>query len=138
VSLTRQKLHSDGRLTSRPSGQAGPAVSPSSNRETLEPLAYGSGVLLFDRHCQSKIYTACSRTMAGWSSTVFARELPPRSAGFNAENRLYSFALTMPNDLLGFGWVRIRLAVEYGARLLVDWAAAVSAVIARARSELTS
>ena len=47
-------------------------------------------------HCQSKFYTACSRTMAGWSPTVFARELPARSAGFNAENRLYSFALTMP------------------------------------------
>jgi hypothetical protein len=47
-------------------------------------------------HCQSKFYTACSRTRAGWSSTVFARELPPRSAEFNAENRLYSFALTMP------------------------------------------
>jgi ER-bound oxygenase mpaB/B'/Rubber oxygenase, catalytic domain len=49
------------------------------------------------RHCQSKFYTACSRTRAGWSSTVFARELPPRSAEFNAENRLYSFALTMPS-----------------------------------------
>lgn len=48
MSLTRQKLHSDGRLTSRPSAQTGPAVSPSSNRETLEPLAIGSGVLLFD------------------------------------------------------------------------------------------
>jgi hypothetical protein len=48
-------------------------------------------------HCQSKFYTACSRTRAGWSSTVFARELPPRSAEFNAENRLYSFALTMPS-----------------------------------------
>jgi hypothetical protein len=32
----------------------------------------------------------CSRTRAGWrSSTVFAHELPPRSAGFDAENRLY-------------------------------------------------
>jgi hypothetical protein len=49
-----------------------------------------------ERHCQSKFYTACSRTRAGWSSTVFARELPPRSAEFNAENRLYSFALTLP------------------------------------------
>ncbi len=35
-------------------------------------------------------------TRAGWSSTVFAHELPPRSAGFNAENRLYLFALTVP------------------------------------------
>ncbi|HKM84351.1 MAG TPA: hypothetical protein VJY15_25760, partial [Candidatus Acidoferrum sp.] len=47
-------------------------------------------------HCQSKIYTACSRTRAGESSTVFAHELPPRSAGFDAENRLYLFALTVP------------------------------------------
>jgi hypothetical protein len=28
----------------------------------------------------------------------FARELPPRSTGFNAENRLYLFALTMPRN----------------------------------------
>jgi probable F420-dependent oxidoreductase len=33
-------------------------------------------------HCQSKFYTACSRTRAGWSSTVFAHESPTRSAGF--------------------------------------------------------
>ncbi len=49
------------------------------------------------RHCQSKFYTAFSRTRAGWSSTVFAHELPPRSAGFDAENRLYLFALTLPS-----------------------------------------
>jgi hypothetical protein len=30
----------------------------------------------------------------------FARELPPRSTGFNAENRLYLFALTMPRKKL--------------------------------------
>jgi hypothetical protein len=48
-------------------------------------------------HCQSKFYTACSRTRARWSSTVFAHELPPRSAGFDAENRLYLFALTVPS-----------------------------------------
>src|SRR5208337_3339174 len=47
-------------------------------------------------HCQSKFYTACSRPRAGWSSTVFAHELPPRLAGFHAENRLYLFALTVP------------------------------------------
>jgi hypothetical protein len=46
--------------------------------------------------CQSKFYTACSRTGAGRSSTVFAHELPTRSAGFGAENRLYLFALTVP------------------------------------------
>jgi hypothetical protein len=48
-------------------------------------------------HCQSKFYTACSRTGAGGSSTVFAHELPTRSAGFDAENRLYLFALTVPS-----------------------------------------
>ncbi len=49
------------------------------------------------RHCQSKFYTACSGTRAGWSSTVFAHESATRSAGFDAENRLYLFALTVPN-----------------------------------------
>ncbi len=48
------------------------------------------------RHCQSKIYTASSRIKTDWSSTVFAHELTTRSAGFDAENRLYLFALTMP------------------------------------------
>ena len=48
-------------------------------------------------HCQSKFYTACSRPRAGWSSTVFAHELPPRLAAFHAENRLYLFALTVPS-----------------------------------------
>jgi hypothetical protein len=46
-------------------------------------------------HCQSKFYTACSRTRAGGSSTVFAHESPMRSVGFDAENRLYLFALTV-------------------------------------------
>src|ERR1039457_6096002 len=50
----------------------------------------------FRRHCQSKFYTACSRTRAGGSSTVFAHESPMRSVGFDAENRLYLFALTVP------------------------------------------
>jgi hypothetical protein len=44
-------------------------------------------------HCQSKFYTACSRTTAGRSFSVFAHELSPRSVGFDAENRLYLFAL---------------------------------------------
>ncbi len=47
-------------------------------------------------HCQSKFYTACSRILAGWSSTVFAHESPTRSTGFDAENGLYLFALTVP------------------------------------------
>jgi hypothetical protein len=34
--------------------------------------------------------------MAGWTSTVFAHESPTRLAGFDAENRLYLFALTVP------------------------------------------
>src|SRR5208283_5399154 len=51
---------------------------------------------LLQWHCQSKIYTACSRIKADWSSTVFAHELTTRSAGLDAENLLYLFALTMP------------------------------------------
>jgi hypothetical protein len=47
-------------------------------------------------HHQGKFYTACSRTRAGQSSTVFAHESPTRSAGFGAENDLYLFALTVP------------------------------------------
>ena len=47
-------------------------------------------------HCQSKFYTACSRTRAGGRSTGFAHESPMRSVGFDAENRLYLFALTVP------------------------------------------
>ena len=48
------------------------------------------------RHCQSNFYAARSRTGVRWSLAVFAHELLPRSAGFDAENRLYLFALTMP------------------------------------------
>jgi glucose/mannose transport system substrate-binding protein len=43
---------------------------------------------LGDRHCQTKFYTACLRAGTRWSSTVFAHELPPRSASFEAENGL--------------------------------------------------
>ncbi len=57
---------------------------------------FSASIEAIKRHCQSKFYTACSRTTAGWSSTVFAHELPPRSARFDAENRLYLFALTVP------------------------------------------
>ena len=46
--------------------------------------------------CIRDSYTACSRTGAGGSSTVFAHESPMRSVGFDAENRLYLFALTVP------------------------------------------
>jgi hypothetical protein len=47
-------------------------------------------------HCQTKFYTAFARTRAGGSSTVFAHKLPTRRAGFDAENGLYLFALTVP------------------------------------------
>src|SRR5271166_4818017 len=48
------------------------------------------------RRCQTKFYTASWRAGAGWSPTVFAHESPTRSARFDAENDLYSFALTVP------------------------------------------
>ncbi len=72
------------------------------NKRAGAPGKPGPGEIAVDidrknRHCQSKFYTACSHTRARCSSTVFAHELPPRSAGFDAENRLYLFALTMPD-----------------------------------------
>ena len=50
------------------------------------------------RHCQTKFYTASWRAGAGWSPTVFAQKSPTRSARFDAENDLYSFALTVPQE----------------------------------------
>jgi hypothetical protein len=52
---------------------------------------------LCHQHCQTKFYTASWRAGAGWSPTVFAQESPTRSAGVDAENDLYSFALTVPS-----------------------------------------
>src|SRR5208283_1119065 len=66
------------------------SVEPPTRMTATPPASFAR------RHCQSKIYTACSRINADWSSTVFAHELTTRSAGFDAENRLYLFALTMP------------------------------------------
>jgi len=50
---------------------------------------------------------------AGGSSTVFAEESPTRSARFDAENDLYSFALTVPVDASQ----PFKLAVVPGDRL---------------------
>jgi len=47
------------------------------------------------RLCQTKFYTASWRSGAGWSPTVFAHESPTRWARFDAENDLYSIALTV-------------------------------------------
>jgi hypothetical protein len=58
-----------------------------------------SAEVQFEGHCQSKFYTACSRARPGWSCTVFAHESWTRSAGFDAENGLYLFALTVPTNL---------------------------------------
>src|SRR5208283_804709 len=66
------------------------SVEPPTRMTATPPASFSR------RHCQSKIYTTCSRIRADWSSTVFAHELTTRSAGFDAENRLYLFALTMP------------------------------------------
>ena len=76
------------------------------------------------RHCQSKFYTACSLTSAGWSSTVFAHESPTRSAEFDAENRLYLFALTVPQarlaDRLRALGVRVGLDADGEAVVALD------------------
>src|SRR5208337_4858221 len=47
-------------------------------------------------HCQTKFYTASWRSGTGRSHTVFAHESPTHSPRFDAENDLYSFALTVP------------------------------------------
>jgi hypothetical protein len=49
-----------------------------------------------DRHCQSKFYTSVSRAEASGRRTVFAQLSHWRPARSEAENRLYSIALTMP------------------------------------------
>src|SRR5271165_339589 len=67
-------------------------------------------------HCQSKIYTACSRIKADFSSTVFAHELTTRSAGFDAENRLYLFAVTMPGPV-DDGVLRLQSALHVSGLL---------------------
>jgi hypothetical protein len=41
------------------------------------------------RLCQTKFYTAIWRSGLRWGPTVFAHELPPRSASFEPENGLY-------------------------------------------------
>jgi hypothetical protein len=56
---------------------------------TEEAIAQRKAMRASFGHCQSKFYTDCSRIIAGWSSTVFAHESATRSAGFDAENRLY-------------------------------------------------
>jgi SAM domain (Sterile alpha motif) len=68
-----------------------------------------------ERHCQTKFYTACSRTRVGWSSAVFAHELSPRSAGFDSENGLYLFALTVPAPLRSALEQRERARLKHAA-----------------------
>ena len=83
------------------------------------------------RHCQSKFYTACSGTTAAWSSTVFAHELSPRSAEFDAENRLYLFALTVPLWIVAGGAADRRpLYTTEGGWLHIDERALVEDAVA--------
>jgi hypothetical protein len=63
--------------------------------------------------------------MAGWTSTVFAHESPTRLAGFDAENRLYLFALRVPS-LSFLSPVLVKAAIEgrlsrgFGVKRLMD------------------
>jgi hypothetical protein len=57
--------------------------------------------------CQSKFYTACFAHQGGLELHCFCSRIAARSAEFNAENRLYSFALTMPR-MLSFGQIAPR------------------------------
>ncbi len=81
------------------------------------------------RHCQSKFYTACSRTTAGGSSTVFAHESPMRSVGFDAENRLYLFALTVPLKLTAAGLKAIVVDAEDAQTVAVGDASTIVDIV---------
>jgi hypothetical protein len=95
--LTRTNWRTVLLLGSGPTAKTGLAPQvPSQASSAVAPWNIASTKSPNQRHCQSKFYTACSRTGASRSSTVFAHELPTRSAGFDAENHLYLFALTVP------------------------------------------
>src|SRR6185312_4938512 len=80
---------------------------------------------LQEGRCQSKFYTDCLRIRMGQSSTVFAHESPTRSAGFDAENGLYSFALTVPRQRLAVATRRSSFASsEKAARAVCPQGAA--------------
>ena len=79
---------------SRPISRGAQRVPASIGRAKVAGLIVDKSVR---GRCQSKFYTACPRIRAGWSSTVFAHESPTRSTGFDAENGLYLFALTVPS-----------------------------------------
>ena len=67
-----------------------------------QPFSHGSSLSQMPRgrrpHHQTKIYTAIWRAAARWVRTVFAHKSSTRSVRFDAENGLYSVALTMPLD----------------------------------------
>src|SRR5277367_2137448 len=94
-----------------------PNTDPAHLLSTLSPERYRSGpktryeasgaelprwsfhpleIMSFSCRTQSKFYTAGWRSGAGYGPTVFAHESSTRSAGFDAENGLYLFALTVP------------------------------------------
>jgi hypothetical protein len=50
----------------------------------------------FSCRTQTKFYTASCRSGADGAPLFFVHGLPTRSARFDAENDLYSFALTVP------------------------------------------
>ena len=60
------------------------------------PVSRAGASVAYEGHCQTKFYTAYFHTATLRSFTDFAHESSQRSARFEAENRLYSFALTMP------------------------------------------
>src|SRR5271163_4722418 len=93
-----------------------PNTDPAHLLSTLSPDRYRSGpktryeasgaelprwsfhpleIMSFSCRTQTKFHTARWR-FPTWRSTVFAHESSTRSARFDAENRLYCFALTVP------------------------------------------
>src|SRR5271155_1532692 len=97
-----------------------PNTDPAHLLSTLSPERYRSGpktryeasgaelprwsfhpleIMSFSCRTQTKFHTARWR-FPTWRSTVFAHESSTRSARFDAENRLYCFVLTVPNEII--------------------------------------
>ena len=55
----------------------------------------------FDGHCQSKFHTGVWTVGDEGGDADFAEKLAVPTARFNAENRLYLFALTSPSSASG-------------------------------------
>jgi hypothetical protein len=78
------------------------------------------GDLSWFGHCQSKIYTAFWQLRGVWVATVFADESRTARPRFDAKNRLYLFALTVPKKLAPLIGTRSVADSTIGERLRIS------------------